>query len=74
MVARSRAAGAWARILAPVDAAALRAEFPGLADRAYLNAGTCGPLPSAALRAAREVLERAGAEGRPAAYFEAQNE
>ena len=57
-----------------MDAAALRAEFPGLTDRAYLNAGTCGPLPSAALRAAREVLERAGAEGRTTAYFEAQNE
>jgi L-cysteine/cystine lyase len=55
-----------------VDAAALRAEFPGLAERAYLNAGTCGPLPRAALRAAHEVLERAGAEGRTTEYFEAQ--
>ena len=39
-----------------MDASALRAEFPVLADRAYLNAGTCGPLPHAAVRAS---LERA---------------
>ena len=37
-----------------VDASALRAEFPVLADRAYLNAGTCGPLPHAAVRASLE--------------------
>jgi selenocysteine lyase/cysteine desulfurase len=57
-----------------VDAAALRAEFPGLAERAYLNAGTCGPLPRAALRAAHDVLERAGFEGRGPAYFDAMQE
>ena len=34
-----------------VDASALRAEFPVLEDRAYLNAGTCGPLPHASVRA-----------------------
>ena len=35
---------------------------PRSLERAYLNAGTCGPLPRAALRAAHEVLERAGFE------------
>jgi L-cysteine/cystine lyase len=53
-----------------MDAAALRAEFPVLADRAYLNAGTCGPLPHASIRAALEVLDRAGAEGRARDYVE----
>jgi selenocysteine lyase/cysteine desulfurase len=57
-----------------VDAAALRAEFPVLAERAYLNAGTCGPLPRAALRAASALLERAAAEGRTTAYFDAGDE
>jgi L-cysteine/cystine lyase len=53
-----------------MDAAALRAQFPVLADRAYLNAGTCGPLPHAAVRAALEVLDRAGAEGRAREYID----
>jgi selenocysteine lyase/cysteine desulfurase len=53
-----------------VDAAGLRAEFPVLADRAYLNAGTCGPLPRAAVRAAAEMLERGMREGRTRPYFE----
>lgn len=48
---------------------ALRDEFPVLAERTYLNAGTCGPLPRAALLAADEVLERAAREGRAHAYF-----
>ena len=54
-----------------MDAAALRAEFPTLAKRVYLNAGTCGPLARAALAAAGEVLERAAVEGRTRPYFEA---
>jgi selenocysteine lyase/cysteine desulfurase len=53
-----------------VDAAALRAEFPVLADLAYLNAGTFGPLPHAAVRAQIEVLDRAAAEGRTREYYE----
>jgi selenocysteine lyase/cysteine desulfurase len=53
-----------------MDAAALRAEFPVLADRAYLNAGTCGPLPHAAVRASLDVLDRAAAEGRAREYME----
>ncbi|MEP6954515.1 MAG: aminotransferase class V-fold PLP-dependent enzyme [Solirubrobacteraceae bacterium] len=54
-----------------MDAAALRAEFPGLADRAYLNAGTFGPMPRAAVDAGRDVIERAAVEGRMHSYFEA---
>ena len=53
-----------------MDPAALRAAFPVLEHRAYLNAGTCGPLPAAAVRAAAEVLERAAAEGRAGTYSE----
>jgi L-cysteine/cystine lyase len=53
-----------------VDAAALRAEFPVLADLAYLNAGTFGPLPHAAVRAQIDVLDRAAAEGRTREYYD----
>jgi selenocysteine lyase/cysteine desulfurase len=53
-----------------VDATALRAEFPVVAERAYLNAGTCGPLPRKALHAVADVLGRAAAEGRSRAYME----
>ncbi len=53
-----------------MDVAALRAEFPGLADRAYLNAGTFGPMPRAAVNAGRDVIERAAIEGRVHAYFD----
>ncbi|MEA2250709.1 MAG: L-cysteine/cystine lyase [Solirubrobacteraceae bacterium] len=54
-----------------MDAAALRAEFPVLAGRAYLNAGTCGPLPEAGRRAGAAMLERATALGRTHEYFDA---
>jgi selenocysteine lyase/cysteine desulfurase len=53
-----------------MDAAALRAEFPVLADLAYLNAGTFGPLPHAAVRATIDVLDRAASEGRTREYYE----
>jgi L-cysteine/cystine lyase len=53
-----------------VDAAAFRAEFPVLGERAYLNAGTDGPLPARAVRAATDELERELAEGRTATHFE----
>jgi selenocysteine lyase/cysteine desulfurase len=53
-----------------VPSTTLRAAFPVLADRAYLNAGTFGPLPSAAASAAAEVAARAAAEGRARPYFE----
>src|SRR3954454_10515467 len=56
---------------AAMDPAALRASFPVLARRAYLNAGTCGPLSAAAVRAAAEALEQAADEGRAGPYFNA---
>ena len=55
-----------------MDAAALRAEFPVLARLAYLNAGTDGPVPTAAVHAAREALERQVGEGRFGPHFEAR--
>src|SRR4051812_39358122 len=54
-----------------VNPTALRSHFPVLAERAYLNAGTCGPLPREALSANADVLERAAKEGRTRAYMEA---
>jgi L-cysteine/cystine lyase len=53
-----------------VDSSALRAEFPVLEDRAYLNAGTCGPLPHAAVRATLDVLDRGAALGRAKEYVD----
>jgi L-cysteine/cystine lyase len=53
-----------------MDAVELRAEFPVLSDRRYLNAGTCGPLPHASVRSALELLDRAGAEGRARGYID----
>jgi selenocysteine lyase/cysteine desulfurase len=57
-------------MLAAVHAAALRAAFPVLSRVAYLNAGSCGPLPLAAHEALVESSEQALAEGRAGAYFE----
>src|SRR4051812_20276693 len=53
-----------------MDAAALRAEFPVLERVAYLNAGTDGPLATAAVRSARHELEAALGEGRATPHFE----
>jgi selenocysteine lyase/cysteine desulfurase len=53
-----------------VDAVALRAEFPVLADRVYPHAGTFGPLPHGAVRAQLDVLDRAAAEGRFREYYD----
>src|SRR5438552_3275952 len=47
-----------------MDAAALRAQFPVLRHKAYLNAGTCGPLPEAAVQAAGAAARAAADEGR----------
>ena len=47
-----------------MDAAALRDEFPVLRRVAYLNAGTCGPVPAAATDAAQAELRREVEEGR----------
>jgi len=46
------------------DAAAFRAQFPVLAERAYLNAGTEGPLPAAAAQAVADRLAEETAHGR----------
>ena len=54
-----------------MDAAGLRAAFPVFARFAYLNAGTCGPLPADAARAIGASLVQAVGEGRAHAYFEA---
>jgi selenocysteine lyase/cysteine desulfurase len=66
---RERRPSSWPTLHA-VDAATLRAEFPVLADLAYLNSGTCGPLAHATVRAVIDVLDRAAAEGRGKGYME----
>ncbi|MBA2349148.1 MAG: aminotransferase class V-fold PLP-dependent enzyme [Solirubrobacterales bacterium] len=53
-----------------MDPAALRAQFPVFESVAYLNAGTCGPLPAAALRAAADSGLRAAEQGRGKDYFD----
>jgi L-cysteine/cystine lyase len=53
-----------------MDAAALRAEFPVLERLTYLNAGTDGPIPAAAVQAAREELDAELDEGRVRPHFE----
>jgi selenocysteine lyase/cysteine desulfurase len=57
-----------------VDVLGLRAEFPVLQSRAYLNAGTDGPLPAAAVKASARELEREAADGRAFAHFERRRE
>jgi L-cysteine/cystine lyase len=52
----------------------LRANFPVLHERVYLNAGTDGPLPQQAFDAAQEELARELAEGRTASHFERRGE
>jgi L-cysteine/cystine lyase len=47
----------------------LRAEFPVFQDVAYLNAGTCGPLPRAAGAAATGLLHQAEHHGRGMDHF-----
>jgi selenocysteine lyase/cysteine desulfurase len=55
-----------------MNPAALRAEFPVLQRIAYLNAGTDGPVPAAAARAAHEALEDQVSGGRYRPHFEAR--
>jgi selenocysteine lyase/cysteine desulfurase len=57
-----------------MDVVALRAEFPVLERLAYLNAGTDGPLPRAAVEAAQAELARELADGRAMAHFERRGE
>lgn len=53
-----------------MDPAALRSQFPVLARVAYLNAGTDGPIPRAAVEAATGELDAELADGRATAHFE----
>ena len=53
-----------------MDPAALRAHFPVFESVAYLNAGSCGPLPAVALRAAAKSARTAARQGRGKAYFD----
>jgi selenocysteine lyase/cysteine desulfurase len=53
-----------------VNSTAFRSQFPVVEERAYLNAGTCGPLPRRALHAVADVLARAAVEGRTRTYME----
>ena len=56
-------------MLADVDAAALRDEFPVLRSTAYLNAGTDGPVPAAAVEASAAEVERQAETGRWMPHF-----
>ncbi len=53
-----------------MDHAAFRAEFPVLDRLAYLNAGTDGPLPRAAVAASQRELEAEAQHGRAKEHFE----
>ncbi|MEA2192226.1 MAG: L-cysteine/cystine lyase [Solirubrobacteraceae bacterium] len=53
-----------------MDPVAFRAQFPVLERIAYLNAGTCGPLPQPAVTVASKVLEESARSGRSAMYFQ----
>jgi selenocysteine lyase/cysteine desulfurase len=57
-----------------VDIADLRDEFPTLRKLVYLNAGTDGPLPARAVKAAEAELERAMLRGRWREHFERRKE
>jgi selenocysteine lyase/cysteine desulfurase len=57
-----------------MDPAAFRAQFPVLERTAYLNAGSDGPLPKAAVDAARAALDAQESDGRTFAHFEARQE
>ena len=52
----------------PADS--LAAAFPVLERTAYLNAGTCGPVPTASVDAMAAVMSAGAHEGRGLAYYE----
>jgi L-cysteine/cystine lyase len=54
-----------------MDPVAFREQFPVFERIAYLNAGSCGPLPGAALRAGADAALAAAEQGRALPYFEA---
>jgi L-cysteine/cystine lyase len=53
-----------------LDPSELRAAFPVLDRLAYLNAGTCGPVPRVAVEAARAELDSAARDGRSGTHFQ----
>ena len=53
-----------------MDPVKFREQFPVLERLAYLNAGTCGPLPGPAVGVATKVLEEVARSGRSTMYFE----
>lgn len=57
-----------------MDPAEFRAQFPVFERAAYLNAGSDGPLPAAAVRAGQDALAAEGADGRTTAHFMARRE
>jgi selenocysteine lyase/cysteine desulfurase len=57
-----------------MDHAAFRAQFPVLDRLAYLNAGTDGPLPRAAVAASQRELEVEAQHGRAKEHFERRGE
>ncbi len=57
-----------------MDTSGLRAEFPVLGSLSYLNAGTDGPLPAAAVDAAARELRRECDDGRSQAHFDRRTE
>jgi selenocysteine lyase/cysteine desulfurase len=59
----------WPTSLRRMDAEKLRAQFPVFERLAYLNAGTCGPLPAPAVGVAGQVLEECARSGRGTMYF-----
>ncbi len=52
----------------------LREQFPVLRRVAYLNAGTCGPVPVQAVEATVDALRHGAEEGRTTAYFQRRQE
>ena len=52
----------------------LREQFPVLGRVAYLNAGTCGPVPVQAVEATVDALRHGVEEGRTTAYFQRRQE
>src|SRR3954469_1022732 len=56
--------------LGAVEPNELRAAFPVLDRLAYLNAGTCGPVPRVAVEAARAELDSVARDGRSGAHFQ----
>jgi L-cysteine/cystine lyase len=61
-------------MLPVVETSTLREKFPVLSSLAYLNAGTDGPLPAAAVHAVAAELEREAEQGRAQRHFERRSE